>query len=150
MAKARRAIDFLWRRDRVAYRRAYDATCALRVHVMQASQFGHGTETAMPDHRGVTDDEILSGFKNLLDAVELGFASLKARMNRMEARMDTLAASLEALEQRTLRRFDRVDERFDRMDARFDRMDARFDGTRSRFRRSRCGVRRNPWSIELD
>jgi len=30
----------------------------------------------MPDHEPVTDDEILSGFKSLLEAIELGFGKI--------------------------------------------------------------------------
>ena len=93
----------------------------------------------MPDHEPVTDDEILSGFKSLLQAIELGFGKINGRIDSLQSsmngRMDSLQASISGLEQRTLRRFDQIDGRlaandvrFDRIEARLDRIEGRLDG----------------------
>lgn len=83
----------------------------------------------MPDHEPVTDDEILSGFRSLLEAIELGFGKINGRIDCLEAsmsgRMDALQASIAGFEQRMLRRFDQIDDRFAANDARFDRIESR-------------------------
>ena len=90
---------------------------------MQATYFLHGTVKPMPEHGRVTDDDIISGFKSLLDAMELGFAKVHARIDALAIENRTALASFE---QRMLRRFDAVDERFSAIEKRLDRMDARF------------------------
>ena len=58
----------------------------------------------------MTDDEIMTGFASLHEAIALGFERLGAEL----AVVRTEAASFE---QRVLRRFDGVDERFDAMES---------------------------------
>ncbi len=95
---------------------------------MQATHFVHGSVIAMPEHGRVTDGEIMSGFKSLLDAMELGFAKINARI---DALANEMRSSIASLEQRTLRRFDAVDDRFDHMDARFKVNEACMNDIRS-------------------
>lgn len=78
----------------------------------------------MPEHHRVTDEEILSGFQSLHDAMARGFAGVERRFVGVEHRLDRIdqrlggcatRAELAQLEQRMLRRFDEVDERLDRL-----------------------------------
>lgn len=85
----------------------------------------------MAEHGRVTDEEILSGFQSLHEAMARGFAGverrfdgierrfmgIEQRLDGVEQRLDGFAtrAQLAQLEQRMMRRFDEVDERLDRL-----------------------------------
>jgi hypothetical protein len=70
----------------------------------------------MSDAGAVNDAEIVSGFKNLRDVLELVW-------NRIAEVETSLRADIAALEHRTLRRFDSVDARFESLETRFDRLE---------------------------
>jgi hypothetical protein len=94
----------------------------------------------MAEYSPVTDDEILSGFASLQQAIAIGFERQKADLRSMVH--EVVGEEIAHLEHRMLRRFDEVDARFNRIDLRFDgvdarldRMDVRFDGIDSRLDR---------------
>jgi hypothetical protein len=86
----------------------------------------------MADDCSVTDDEILTGFKSVQEAMALGFERQSAEFRSVvhtvvRSEVAVVRAEISALEHRMLRRFDEVDARFDGVDARFDRVEARLE-----------------------
>ena len=90
----------------------------------------------MVEDGSVTDDEILSGFKRLQEAMAIGFERQSAELRsviRSEVRSEVrseirsgialVRADISALEHRMFRRFDAVDERADRVDGRLARIE---------------------------
>lgn len=90
----------------------------------------------MADDGSVTDDEIMTGFKSLQEAMALGFERQNAELRSIidsvvhsvvrsvvQSEIALVRADISALEHRVLRRFDKVDERFKQIDERFNRTD---------------------------
>jgi predicted nucleic acid-binding Zn-ribbon protein len=80
----------------------------------------------MAEPRRVTDEEILSGFTSLQEAMLAGFA-------RIDAQLLDLRSAIAASEQRTLRRFDRLEQRFDSVEQRFGSLERQLDSVEQRF-----------------
>jgi hypothetical protein len=83
----------------------------------------------MADDCSVTDDEILTGFKSLQEAMALGFERQSAAFRSVvhsvvRSEIAVVRTEISALEHRMLRRFDEVDARFDRIEARLERIEA--------------------------
>lgn len=77
----------------------------------------------MPDHRPVTDEDILSGFASLHEAIATGFAAMQAHVDRQLADLrielrSEFRSEIARLEHRLLRRFDDLEARIVRLEAR--------------------------------
>lgn len=60
-----------------------------------ASRIGHNPDTCIRYTRAVSDDEILSGFTSLHDAIERGFARVEERLMRRIEMLEARAIRLE-------------------------------------------------------
>lgn len=79
----------------------------------------------MSSNRPVKDEDILSGFASLHQAMTEGFDRVDARFDRVHAEILDVRNDVARLEQRMLRRFDDVDERLDRHELRITALEAR-------------------------
>ena len=83
----------------------------------------------MSSNRTVKDEDILSGFASLHQAMSEGFdrvnARMDARFDRVHAEILDVRNDVARLEQRMLQRFDDVDERLARHEFRITKLEAR-------------------------
>ena len=75
--------------------------------------------------QSVKDEDILSGFVSMHQAMAQGFDRVERRYNDLEASILNVRNDVARLEQRMLRRFDDVDERFDKLEGRVTALELR-------------------------